>query len=1688
MSKNLTNKPIKGTSLFANAGVFDTLEANKIILPSETIDGLIEGSTIENITIINSEIRSTVIGVSDPSEGYFTRLEASNVKFTSIPGATAEWNTYSGIFSITGLSNNPGGFAVSGCSTLGNLGICENTIRALNSNGDIILIPRQFGSIYLNGPIRNIVSSIGNYLTSLNNGNVTFLSSDYINLTSKSSSNTFTSFSGQTINTGNGDINFNTDTDIGHKLITSILTNTTGNLIVTTSTPSSVKVGDLVTLSSTSSIPSVDGSFIVTNIFNSNLFSISTGSTFSGLTSNGTSGILYKPPSNNINLNASVHVKIPENIDLVFGSTSNNIYGNTGGLYLQSQGDFTFNLSGSNIVNIPQTTKFQLGTSGNNFINFDGNGININTYNKLNFNAIEGFINIPDVYFKDANPMIANYTQYATDLTDRGIEFKYFDGSEVTGSAKLGWFGWKKDTGKFTFIKNATNNNEVFTGTLGEFELGAVTAASITLVTGGNFININCGSLLNVSKITGCGNTLNIDASNIVNISTASRIALQSGGDIYLPHNIPITIGTSGTLIKEGTVGNLWLNGSKNIMLNTQTIGSVIIQPNVKISFDGTSVGNQRISSDSNGNLNLNTNCNINLVTTAGNIIIPQNTSGSATGFPSIQFGGTFETVTTTATETISGSTRGIFLVSNSSFGSINSIASSSVNVTSSSGNFLVNTFNGDIQLFATSGNVTTGGNVRLYQGSRVVFGISGTSNSIRSNSYGNLMINGPNSIPTSGTTGNAIELSNATVINLRAGTTVNIPTNVQTNFDNASARFIIADTLNNFNITHNSSGTINITSLNTNIINTGGTTSISNSTTNLITSTTNITAQNFTLSGSTTNSTTTINTQNVKLYDPILSLANYTTGSTDGKDRGIEYNYTNTSGSSKLGWFGYKNTTGQFTYYSDAINTNEVITGTLGQFALGSVVVENSLSFLNTGNINLNCGTISNTNTILGCNGVINVVGNTTVNLVGNANVSISSANINLISNTTGRVLIPSNVPLAFGSTNNNINTDSLGNITITSNNGSGRIILNADVQINGTTENVYSTVTNVQDPVFSLGGVTPPLFDDFKDRGIEFKWYGNRNSVTGNKVGFFGFDNSSQRFTYIPFATNANEIMTGTPGDVQFTDGYFKNLDLSCGTISNVAVISACAGQGLSLVSSSGNINISSSNIVVPTNTKLTFGTSSNTISSDTSGNFLINNTNSSRGIVFTTNTNGTGYTQFSQNSPMYFGAQSSGNFLMRNTSGNFQINNTSGDILLYPLRNQSTSDYGSVIIPTNNKLVFGDPGTRIESDTSGNLNIYGFSIGINSTSNITFNGNVDIAGSLNTIDTGTYIYQLGTKQKLTITSIVNSPTIGSIIVTTDMPHYLVVGDSVKLANTNSIPSTNGDYLVKSVIGTYSFTLENGTLSNPGNKGIMLGVLKVYQGKDVGIEVDYWSTVGNTSITAGSINYKQAFFGWVNNTQEWTYYSNATIDNSIITQGILGNLRANQLFANRVSGFILTGSVTAGSNAIVGSNFQISGGTIDGTPIGQTTAQTGRFTSLASTISTSLENVSLQSNMNYSTETYILGSLVVNRNPVASKIISYVIISGVGFIGTGDMPLTGLTNGQIKKIICTSASFDSQYQLNFASERLIAPNPLNGLPPTKITFKRQGQSCELIWNSTQINDTTGAWVLIGGTGAYIS
>ena len=100
----------------------------------------------------------------------------------------------------------------------------------------------------------------------------------------------------------------------------------------------------------------------------------------------------------------------------------------------------------------------------------------------------------------------------------------------------------------------------------------------------------------------------------------------------------------------------------------------------------------------------------------------------------------------------------------------------------------------------------------------------------------------------------------------------------------------------------------------------------------------------------------------------------------------------------------------------------------------------------------------------------------------------------------------------------------------------GTGTTTVNNDLTVtgnlivNGTTTTVNSTVTTIDDPVITLGGDTAPSTDDGKDRGVEFRWHNGSNA----KVGFFGFDDSSGKFTFIPDATNSSEVFSGTKGTI--------------------------------------------------------------------------------------------------------------------------------------------------------------------------------------------------------------------------------------------------------------------------------------------------------------------------------------------------------------------------------------------------------------------------------------------------------------------------------------------------------------------------------------------------------------------------
>ena len=128
--------------------------------------------------------------------------------------------------------------------------------------------------------------------------------------------------------------------------------------------------------------------------------------------------------------------------------------------------------------------------------------------------------------------------------------------------------------------------------------------------------------------------------------------------------------------------------------------------------------------------------------------------------------------------------------------------------------------------------------------------------------------------------------------------------------------------------------------------------------------------------------------------------------------------------------------------------------------------------------------------------------------------------------------------------------------------------LTVDGNLVINGSQTSVESTTVYVKDPIFTLGGNTEPASDDNKDRGIEFRWHNG----SAAKLGFFGFDDSIGKFTFIPDATNTSEVYSGTTGEL------VAKVDWS-NIINKDTFVNSLTGTAneIDVTSSTGNVTIS-------------------------------------------------------------------------------------------------------------------------------------------------------------------------------------------------------------------------------------------------------------------------------------------------------------------------------------------------------------------------------------------------------------------------------------------------------------------------------------------------------------------------------
>ena len=103
-------------------------------------------------------------------------------------------------------------------------------------------------------------------------------------------------------------------------------------------------------------------------------------------------------------------------------------------------------------------------------------------------------------------------------------------------------------------------------------------------------------------------------------------------------------------------------------------------------------------------------------------------------------------------------------------------------------------------------------------------------------------------------------------------------------------------------------------------------------------------------------------------------------------------------------------------------------------------------------------------------------------------------------------------------------------------------KLTVSGDLQVDGTTVTVNTDQVTLDDPIMTLGGDSAPSSDLNKDLGILGRWHNG----SAAKTAFFGFDDSTGRFTFVPDATETNAVISGSTGDIDVAGAYIDNIQI--------------------------------------------------------------------------------------------------------------------------------------------------------------------------------------------------------------------------------------------------------------------------------------------------------------------------------------------------------------------------------------------------------------------------------------------------------------------------------------------------------------------------------------------------------------
>jgi len=809
------------------------------------------------------------------------------------------------------------------------------------------------------------------------------------------------------------------------------------------------------------------------------------------------------------------------------------------------------------------------------------------------------------------------------DNKDRGVEFRYYD-----NQARVGFFGYDDSytdlgghVGGFTFLHNATNTSEVFSGTA-----SGITAGNLKLTTNTNSVSNTTGDLV-VAGGAGIGDDVNIGG--LLDVDGTFRANSTSRFD--------------DNIVIQGA--------SKTVQINN---GS----GTTKIEFQSTT-GNASIAgvTDITGNLNVNTN-KFNVVAASGNTTIAGTLgvtniatfSNNIDANGDVAISGNIHSESTNDITTAKNGTTGAWEIQSNDYGALRLDGGAYI-----AGSALVDGtlhVNGPLEIKDSATETESRLNwLRVRYRGR--FGDSyQASPSYASHNFSTLKAHGGAGIMKSlyvGATGsnerfavgklNSGDTEKFTVIGATGNTTIQGTLLVEDNVNfngtlDVDADFAVRNGTTDKFFVDNVTGNTNIegtltadghTELNSTLnvdSNTtlGGTLTVANNTE--INGTLDVDANFAVRSGTTDKMTVASSTGNIAT-DGTLTV--------QGETQIIDSLIINASNEE----FAVQNGSGVDKFTVDTDNGNTIIQGQVT--VAGATQINNSL-----GTTGVNTLTNNSDQTLTGsysADGAIRLTGGAGIgknlavgqglrvygateltgalDLNNNADISgtltVSDQTIVKADNKFFKVQTAAGVDKFTVDTDNG-NVVSQGELTVAGDAAlQSDLVVTGNLTVNGTTTTVNSTVTTIDDPIITVGGDTAPASNDGKDRGVEFRYYDG-----SAKIGFFGFDRSTQQFQFLTSATNSSEVLSGTDGALRVgslnVTGAGTSVDIDNNL--NVDGTATVDGQIISQVSSGPALVIPTTDKINNLNADLldgmttaTAATVSTVVNRDSSGDFAAN-----------------------------------------------------------------------------------------------------------------------------------------------------------------------------------------------------------------------------------------------------------------------------------------------------------------------------------------------------------------------------------------------------------------------------------------------------------------------------------------------